>query len=71
MTVQRHADHGPEVTCRPAGNGLCVPASPGDKLRPWREALAAQAKARRNRRGRRPPPPVTGVRAAQRQQGEQ
>ena len=24
-TIARHASHGPEVTCRPAGNGLCEP----------------------------------------------
>jgi hypothetical protein len=24
--IHRHADHGPDVTCRPAGNGLCEPA---------------------------------------------
>lgn len=24
-TIVRHAEHGPDVTCRPAGNGLCEP----------------------------------------------
>ena len=58
--VQRHADHGPDVACRPAGSGLCEPAPAG--LVAWRQALAAQAKERRNRRGKRPGPPVAGVR---------
>jgi hypothetical protein len=25
--IERHADHGADVTCRPAGNGLCEPYS--------------------------------------------
>lgn len=36
--IVRHADHGPEVICRPAGHGLCEPAPDGARLGDWREA---------------------------------
>ena len=36
--IVRHADHDPEIACRPAGHGLCEPAPEGVRLIPWREA---------------------------------
>lgn len=40
--VTRHADHDPELPCRPAlGNGLCYPAPADARLVPWREALSS------------------------------
>lgn len=37
----RHADHDPELPCRPAlGAGLCYPAPASAHLVPWREALS-------------------------------
>lgn len=36
----RHADHDPELACRPAlGHGLCYPVPASEQLVPWREAL--------------------------------
>ena len=37
-------------------------AAPGTGVQAWRKALADQAKAKRNRRGKRPGPEITGVR---------
>ena len=42
MELTRHADHDPELPCRPAnGNGLCYPVPASEQLVPWREALGA------------------------------
>lgn len=40
--LTRHADHDPELPCRPAlGNGLCYPVPASEHLVPWREALSS------------------------------
>lgn len=39
--ADRHADHDPELPCRPAlGSGLCYPVPASEQLIPWREALS-------------------------------
>ena len=44
-------------------SGSKTGTSPGvTSLDAWREALAARGRAARNRRGRRQPPPITGIR---------
>ena len=61
--LQRHADHGPEIICRPAfGHGLCEPITEQQaaQLKEWRDAIADLHKAQRNKRGKRPPPEPTG-----------
>jgi hypothetical protein len=40
--LTRHADHDPELSCRPAlGAGLCYPVPASEQLIPWREALSS------------------------------
>jgi hypothetical protein len=48
MALLRHADHDPEIVCRPAGNGLCEPMDE-DRARRLRQLLDELAPGWRER----------------------